>query len=110
VFYLRCAKQRHRRQRDRAGLLGRETGDHVLRPVREPDEHPIARRDAEIPEGVAETVGALSQLRVGQFLVLEVDRYVLAPTVRDVTIGQLDGGVDLLRVVKFGKRMNQVRL
>ena len=84
---------------------GRDHGGVVARP----DEHAMAWSHAEVlGESVGEAVRPVGKLLVGASAAVADQRGSVAEALLDHAIGELDGGVQILRVLEFGSIENQI--
>ena len=94
-------QHRHRVHDHRAGLRRRQPARDHRRVVGRPDEHAVAGLHAVVlGERVRQAVGPVGELLVGAPPPVADQRGVVAEALLDQTIGQLDGGVEVLGVVE----------
>ena len=98
------AQRRHGVDDDRAGLQRREpAGDH-RRIVGGADEDAVARHDAEILDQRArQAVGPVGELLVGPQAAVADQRGLVAETLLHHAVGELDGDIQVLRIVEAGE-------
>ena len=99
------AQHRHGVDHHGAGLGGGEPARHHGRIVGGADQDAVARLDAEIlDQRVGDAVGPVGELLVGAAAAVADQRHVVAKAARHHAVGQLDAGVERLRIVEAVER------
>ena len=103
------AQQRHGVDRNGTSLGDREPDRHHRRVVAGSNEHTVARLDAEVlDQAVGQPVGPVGQLLVGALPAVADQRDMIAEPLLDHAVGQFDGDVQVLRVLKLRPVKQQV--
>ncbi len=93
----------------RAGLGHRQPRRHHGRVVARPDQHAVARLDAEVlDQRVRQPVRPVGQLLVGAAAAVADQRGVVAEALLDHAIGQLDRGVEVFGILELRPVQQQV--
>ena len=94
----------------RAGLGHRQPRRHHGRVVAGADQHAVAGLDAEVlHQRVRQPVGPVGQLLVGAAAAVADQRDVVAEAPLDHAVGQLDGGIEVVWILKLGSLQQQIR-
>ena len=104
------AQHRHGVDDDGAGLGGGEPGGDQSRIVAGADEHTVARLDAVVlDQRMRQPVRPVGELLVGAPAAIADQRRVVAETLLDHAVGELDTGVEALGVLEFRTIEQNVR-